>query len=154
MKVILWRRTDGGFSFTLTNTEDAAAAEEHAKQLVESAEHGPNHEGYTLLGVVDDTDMPDGGCQNKTSMAAAHFRDAWDFDGSKIHVDMPKAREVHKGRLRAMRAPKLAALDVEQLRGRDVAAQKQALRDCTADPRIAAAKTPAELLAVIPEVLA
>lgn len=154
MKVIMWRRLDGGFSFTVTGTDDEGVARQHAKRLVKSVEYGPNHSGYTLLGVVDDTAMPDGGCRDKSSVAAAHFRDAWDFDGATPVLVMSKARDVHRDRLRALRAPKLAALDVEQLRGRNVDAQKQALRDVTDDPAIDAANTPEELLAAIPSVLA
>lgn len=90
------------------------------------------------------------------------FRDAWKLDGNRVSIDMPKSREIHRGRLREARASKLAALDVEYQRAdetgdanrkRDVAARKQALRDVTADPRIEAAKTPEELKAVWPEIL-
>ena len=76
--------------------------------------------------------------------------------------DMSKCREIHKNKLRELRAPKFAALDIEHLRAdeaanttlkQQIAAKKQALRDVTADPRIAAARTPEELKAVIPVVL-
>jgi hypothetical protein len=79
-----------------------------------------------------------------------------------ITVNMSKARDLHRDRLRRLRAPKLAALDVAFIRAmetndsgrlKDIAAQKQALRDVTADPRIDAAATPEALSAVVPEVL-
>lgn len=72
-------------------------------------------------------------------------------------IDMGKCREIQKSRLRNVRAPVLAALDVEYQRADEsgnaaekkrIVERKQALRDATADPRIAAAKTPAELLKV------
>jgi hypothetical protein len=88
------------------------------------------------------------------------FRAAW-RDRGRVEVDMPAAREVHRERLRSLRAPRLAALDAEYLRAdeagdqaakRAVVKAKQALRDVTADPRIAAAQTPAELLTIsLPE---
>lgn len=85
------------------------------------------------------------------------FRDAWTFNGKTIEHDMDKAREIQRGRLRAERAPKLAALDVEYQRADEagdqkakgaVAAQKQALRDAPAAAAISAAKTVEELKAL------
>jgi hypothetical protein len=88
------------------------------------------------------------------------FRDAWKRTPGKIEVDMPKARGVHRDRLRRMRAPLLAKADVDFMlaleRGQSTAAvvaRKQALRDVTADPRIEAAQTPEELKAVVPDAL-
>jgi hypothetical protein len=92
-----------------------------------------------------------------------YFRDAWkDGDRGKPDVDMPKAREIHRGVLRRLRVPRLEALDADYMQAderadpqakRSLALQKQALRDVTADPRIDAAQTPEELRAVIPEAL-
>lgn len=83
------------------------------------------------------------------------YRGAWVDTGERIDHDLPKARELHRERLRALRAPVLAALDVEVVRALEqgrpatgVAARKQALRDVTADPRIDAAQTVDELRAV------
>jgi hypothetical protein len=81
------------------------------------------------------------------------FRAAW-RDRGRVEVDMPAARELHRDRLRVLRAPRLAALDAEYLRADEagdqpakkaVAKAKQALRDVTVDPRIDAAQTPEEL---------
>lgn len=97
----------------------------------------------------------------ETIPADRTFRDAWTDAGSVV-VDMPKARELHKDTLRRLRAPLLAALDVDYQRAdelndtaakQDIAARKQALRDVTADPAIEAAKTPEELKAVMPDAL-
>lgn len=90
------------------------------------------------------------------------FRNAWAASGGRISVDMEKARGIHRDRIRVARKPLLAALDVEYHRAdergdaggkSDVASRKQALRDATADPAIAAAKTPEELSAVWPAAL-
>ena len=63
------------------------------------------------------------------------FRNAWKED---LTVDMPKAQEITKERLRAERAPLLTALDVQYQRatedGRDttiIISEKQRLRDVT-----------------------
>ena len=89
------------------------------------------------------------------------FRGAW-RDRGRVAVDMPAAREIHREHLRVLRAPKLAALDTAYMRAdeaRDqaaktrIAAEKQALRDVTADPAIEAAKTPEALAAVLPAAL-
>lgn len=90
------------------------------------------------------------------------FRNAWKLDGGAIGVDMVKARELHRNKLRELRKPKLEALDVEYQRADEkgdtaekkrVADKKQALRDVTADPAIEAAQTPEALKAVMPAAL-
>jgi len=90
------------------------------------------------------------------------FRDAWVASGQSITHDMEKCRALHRRELRALRAPKLAALDVEYQRADErgdaaqkkaIAARKQILRDVTTHPDIDAAVSPGELKAVIPSVL-
>ena len=83
------------------------------------------------------------------------FRGAWQFNGAAVEVDMAAARDIHKDNLRAERAPRMAALDVDFMRAQEagtsttqIAADKQALRDVTSDSRIAAATTPDELKAL------
>lgn len=96
------------------------------------------------------------------------FRDAW-IDAplggpgwGKPGTDMVKAREIHRTRLRQMRAPLLEALDTDYMRADEagdqqekkrIALRKQALRDVTADPAIEAAVSPEALKAVIPGAL-
>lgn len=92
------------------------------------------------------------------------YRNAWSFDhdAKAFSHHMPKAREIHKGFMRAARTPLLSALDVAYARADEagnpaqksqIAAQKQALRDVTADAGIAAATTPDELKGVWPSIL-
>lgn len=90
------------------------------------------------------------------------FFAAWQCEAGTLTVNMEKAREVHRDNLRALRAPKLEALDIEYQRADErgsvedkatVAAAKQTLRDVTADPAIDAAQTPEALKAAIPLVL-
>lgn len=85
------------------------------------------------------------------------FRNAWKMAGKKLDIDMDKAREMTKERLRAERAPLLAAQDAEFMKALEsgdktrmdkVAAEKQKLRDITASPALAAAKTPDDLKAI------
>jgi hypothetical protein len=83
------------------------------------------------------------------------FRGAWAFNGAAVEIDMTKARDIHRDNLRAERAPKLAALDVAYMKALEqggdtfyIAADKQALRDVTTDPRIEAAATPDALKAL------
>jgi len=87
------------------------------------------------------------------------FHGAWKLDGAHIVTDMPKARDIHRNRLRAARASKLTALDVEYQRAderadevgkREIVARKQRLRDITSHPDIEAAQTPDELARVWP----
>jgi len=69
-----------------------------------------------------------------------------------ININMTKARDIHRDKVRQARNPKLAAKDVEFQRaletGADTAAivaAKQALRDAPAAANIEAATTPEEL---------
>ena len=79
-----------------------------------------------------------------------------------ITINLDKAREIHKDKMREARAPKLAALDIVFVRAveqadtakqADIASQKQALRDVTKDPDIAAATDVAELKTAWPAIL-
>jgi hypothetical protein len=90
------------------------------------------------------------------------FRDAWANSGGRISVDMGKAREIHKQRLRIARKPILEALDVEYMRADEdgdtdkkkaIAARKKALRDATSSPDVMNASTPQELAAAVPDEL-
>ena len=105
--------------------------------------------------------VPNGYARDDDDMT---FREAWEDDGTsgRFRVNMGRAREIHRERLREMRAPLLEALDVEYVRAdeagdaelkADVARRKQALRDAPADPRIDRAKTPRALRAVVPTAL-
>ena len=69
-----------------------------------------------------------------------------------MNINMTKAREIHRDKVRQARNPKLAAKDVEFQRaletGADttaIVAAKQALRDAPAAANIEAATTPEEL---------
>ena len=71
-----------------------------------------------------------------------------------ITINMNKARDIHREKVREARNPKLAAKDVEFQRaletGADtsaIVADKQALRDAPASAAIEAATTPDELKA-------
>ncbi|MCZ8546264.1 hypothetical protein OOJ09_18910 [Mesorhizobium qingshengii] len=85
------------------------------------------------------------------------MRNAWSVLDGKIIVDMDKARDITRDRLRVERAPLLAAKDIEALQAIEtgdqgklaaVAADKQQLRDATKIAEIDEAKTPDELRAI------
>lgn len=87
------------------------------------------------------------------------FRDAWDVDTSRssITIDMSRAREIWRDKIRQARASEFSKLDTEFMmaleRGQDtkkIVERKQKLRDATKDPAIESAKTPAELMKVKP----
>jgi len=83
------------------------------------------------------------------------FRDAWRVDRDKIKIDMPRARDILRTKLREFRAEKMGSLDVEYQRADEtkndkkkaaVIAEKQVLRDLPAHPKIEQAQTVEELL--------
>lgn len=89
------------------------------------------------------------------------FREAWTFganpEAGVITVDMDKAKDIWREKIRIARAPEFEALDTAFMKaletGADtsaIVAQKQALRDAPADPAIDAATTPDELKLVQP----
>ena len=91
------------------------------------------------------------------------FRNAWVANAGKVAVDMPKARNIHRERLRVARAKLLPDLDTEWFKAVEagdaaketaIAARKQKLRDVPADPRIDSAQTPDELKALTLDMLA
>lgn len=106
----------------------------------------------TNVRVVDAEDIP----TDRT------FRDAWAACPESVcRVDMQKAREIHRERLRRARKPKLEALDVETMRNltnsaklAEIEAKKQELRDATAYPAIDSAATPEDLKLAVPSCLA
>ena len=76
-----------------------------------------------------------------------------------VNVDMTKAREIWRDKIRAARAEEFAALDMQYMRAdeaddtdakAEVVARKNLLRDAPADPAIEAASTTEELVAVWP----
>jgi hypothetical protein len=86
------------------------------------------------------------------------FRNAWALGADKvITIDMVKALEIKKNSLRQERKPLLDQLDVEYQRADEagdaaekkaVALRKKALRDVTANVKLAAATTPDALAAL------
>lgn len=138
MKAFLLARVDGGVEILYAKDDDIRPAEAHI------AKWHPKRQAEVsmVLGHLDG-ELPG----DRT------FRGAWAANGKTIAVDMPRAREIWRSKMRLARAPKLAALDIEQLRGRDVEEKKQELRDVTAHPSIDAAATPEDLKSVWPECL-
>lgn len=87
------------------------------------------------------------------------FREGWEAnaDTSVISVNMGKARDIWRDKIRAARIEPLEALDTQYMRaletGADTAqiiSDKQALRDAPALASIDAATTPEELKAIQP----
>lgn len=94
-----------------------------------------------------------------TLPAKRTFREGWEAnaDTGVISVNMTKAKDIWRDKIRAAREPELAKLDTAFMKaleaGADttaIVAQKQALRDAPAHADIDAATTPDELIAVQP----
>jgi hypothetical protein len=89
------------------------------------------------------------------------FREAWTFGGDPeagiISVNMDKAKDLWRNKIRAAREAEFAALDAAFMKAMEtgadtteIVAKKQTLRDAPAHPDIDAATTPDELKAVQP----
>jgi hypothetical protein len=148
MKKIIYTRPDGGISVIhpVINTSETmriteAGAEQRAFAQLPLDAINPRW--------IDDSIIP----LDRT------FRNAWeDIGGSDgIKVNMPKAREIHKNKLRVLREPLLKELDADYMRADEqektaekdrIAIKKQTLRDITDNPVIEAAQTPDQLKAI------
>lgn len=84
-----------------------------------------------------------------------YFRAAWTDDNptETVDVDMDRARIVHMDNIRRVRNRELERLDKEQLKGNDVAAEKQVLRDLPANFDLSGPSTPEDLKALWPDEL-
>jgi hypothetical protein len=117
MQVIIFTNDNGGVSVCVPTGElDIQAVK---------AKDTPSHSI-----IVDSADLPE---------ADNDFFDAWELNDGVVSVNLNKAKAITKNRLRAERAPLLAAQDVAFQRaletGSDTAtivAEKQRLRDVTA----------------------
>lgn len=117
MQVIIFTNENGGVS-TCVPTGELPIEQVKAKDT-------PSHSI-----IVDDSELPQG--------ADAEFYNAWELVDGKVEVNLDKAKELTKERLRAERAPLLAAQDVAFQRALEegkptdaIVAEKQRLRDIT-----------------------
>ena len=149
MKKIIFSRPDGGLSVIhpVINSNETLTEDE----AIDRARKDIPPEAIDVQ-IVDESAIP----SDRT------FRNAWTVVAGAVEHDMAKCREIHTDKLRTLRKPLLERLDMEYLRADErgdaagkvaIAAQKQALRDVTSDPAIAAARTPEDLKAVMPEAL-
>lgn len=147
MKKIIYTRPDGGLSVVhpVLNTlgeEDGFTEEQAFDRALDKIPTDASN-----VRIVDESDIP----TDRT------FRNAWVDTGDLVTHDMAKCREIHKNRLRNWRAPKLLALDIDYQRAdeagdavtkKQIASEKQLLRDITKNPAIASANTVEDLLAL------
>ena len=94
-----------------------------------------------------------------TLPAERTFREGWEAnaDTGVISVNMEKAKDIWRDKIRDARKPELAKLDAAFMKAletgadtTEIVAAKQALRDAPDLPAIEAATTPAELTAIQP----
>jgi len=87
------------------------------------------------------------------------FRDAWVHNAGVVDVDMSKAREIHKDKIRKARVAEFEKNDLAlrdaQVNGDTVLlakakARRDELRNAPQDPSIEAAATPDELVLAVP----
>ena len=135
MKRIIYTNDEGGVSIIVPAPNCGLTIEEIAAKDV------PRGKEYHI---VDTETIP----SDRT------FRNAWNHSSGVIGVDMPKATEIQKNKLRAERAPLLSALDVKYMVALEngdtegaasVAKEKQRLRDITKHPALVEAETPEDL---------
>ena len=146
-KRIVYTRPDGGLSVVVPSPH---AVGDHEMAALDVLLGTDVPAVATSVSIVDVSDLP-------TSRA---FREAWECQGFAVAVNMPKAREIHMVRIRASRDRALTRLDGEfqraleaddKTRQREVAGQKQTLRDLPQTFDLSGAETPEALEALWPE---
>lgn len=151
-KRIVFTRADGCVSIVVPAPKARRAGESEEDFLSRVAARAVPA-GTADAAVCDLADIP----------ADRTYRGAWKLAGDGLDVDMPKAREIHMGRIRAARDAELLRLDIPQQRAlvakddaevRRLEAEKQALRNIPQTLDLTVATTPAELKVIWPEKLA
>ena len=130
-QIIISQNGQGGVALTSAGTETTL------EEVLEKGGLGD------LARIVEVSDLP----------AHPEFTDAWEMDANSVTVNMDKAREITKRRLREERVPLLAAQDVLYMKALEVGAdttaiiaEKNRLRDIT--KLVDSANTEEELLAI------
>jgi hypothetical protein len=163
-KRIIYTRPDGGVSIIVPDKAMFDPASPVREPIKEKLVTEQDVFDWFLRSVVpeDAIDVRIIDLKDHPHLLDRSFRNAWEQSGGAIEVNMVKARNLHRDKLRVMRAPLLSELDIQYMLAdelgdakakADIARRKKALRDVTADPAIEAAQTPDELKAVIPAAL-
>ena len=146
-KCIVLERSDGGITIRHPAPAARLAGEPEDDFLERIRTSSRRQRDAKAFTVIEEAEVP-------TDLT---FRDAWTFEDKRFGVDMPKALEVQKDRLRRARVPLLEALDLQFMRALEagegtqaIVAEKARLRDVTKHPDLESAKTPDELKAVWP----
>lgn len=146
-KIIYTRPDDGGVSIVCPASIDDLRRLEKFKDMTQAEYEAHVWERSVPADAInpqylDDKDLPED----------RYFRNAWKQDDKKAVVDMDQAKEIHMEQIRKARNKALKALDIETMKGIDVQAEKQVLRDLP-DNFDLTATTPEELKALWPEEL-
>ena len=154
---IAYTRPDGGVSIVIASPKESLEKVLGPLTQVEYRNHVLARS--IPADATDFKELPDDWTPPDTDRT---FRNAWRHANGVFHVDMAHARNIHRDKIRSARASKLAALDVaynkadeagDAQKKKDIAAQKQALRDLPAHPSIELAGTPDVLRAFWPDTL-
>lgn len=139
MKRIIFTNNEGGISILVPSPDCGLTIEQIAEKDV------PKGKEYKI---VNTSEVP----------TDRSFRNAWEADPvKKIKVNMTKAIEIQKDKLRAERKPLLEELDTEFMRALEagdevkqaqVVQEKQRLRDITKVDSLLNANTPEELKSI------
>lgn len=136
MEIILYK--DERETISIVNLSEEALKNKTIKQLAKIVV--PSGLDYT---VIDSAKLPED----------TTYSQAWALGTKSVTIDIDKARDIKMGYIRELRNEKLAELDLETLKGVDVQAEKQVLRDLPEKVDLSVIEDLEELKAFIPEVL-
>lgn len=163
MNRIVWKMPDGSVQISNVEAWPRIEGETDAQHLARVA--------HLLKAKLAELDPAFASAVHVGNVPATHhegmardFRGAWTWSTPQpvIDIDMVKARDIQRAAMRRTRVPLLAEKDAEYTRAdargdaearARIEAERQALRDVTADPAIETAVTPKALRDVWPAVL-
>ena len=118
--------------FELSRTSDMTTHFDpavHTREVIAAGISG--HRALALTAECEDSDLP----------SDQYFRDAWEWDGSAVAVNMTKARAIHLTEIRRVRDEELVKLDIPWMKAVEagdtdaqatIKGQKETLRDLPA----------------------
>lgn len=145
-------RQDGGLSIMSIVIEDGHGIKNEITTELIQGEISRSVQNAIEWFVLSDNEIP----QSRI------YRNSWENNNGVIVHNMIKARDIHRERMRFARIEKMEALDVAYMMAdesgdnqmkRDIADQKNALREVTDIPEIEEADTIEELMSVWPDIL-
>lgn len=137
-KVLCMKRADGGCTIRVP-AESARLNGESDDDFLKRVEEAHPRGDCVSCRVMDTADLPD-----------REFRDAWEDDGASVKVNLAKAKQIQRDRIRNAKLRHAQALLIRETAGDNVTAERTALQAIDEDALTAAPRSVTGLKAAWP----